>query len=165
MAALTIRAANPANARHHYQEQDSPLTLAEGLDEYYRVNGSRVSRPSTLPPESMTLFRNHDACHVIFGLDTTLEDEAVVDTRTLLSCDVGFSRYAEYLTSDKQAKAIFKEVGYFTVLIGTLRATPRLLRAVIEKFRMTKKWPWTPPENFFGRTLADLRREFHIRVF
>jgi len=164
MAALTIRAAHPANARHRYQDQDSPLTLAEGLDEYYRVNGERVSRPSTLPPESMALFRSHDTCHVIFGLDTTLEDEAVVDTRTLLSCDVGFARYAEYLTSDKQTKAIFKQVGYFTVLMGTLRAVPRLARALIEKFRMPKKWPWVPPQSFYGRTLADLRREYGIRV-
>ncbi len=164
MAALTIRAAGLAPARHRYQEQDSELTLAQGLDEYYRVNEGRVSRPSTLPPESMALFRSHDMCHVIFGLDTTLEDEAVVDTRTLLSCDVGFSRYAEYLTRDKQAKAIFRQVGYFTVLLGTLRAVPRLARALIEKFRMTKKWPWMPPESFKARTLADLRREYGIRV-
>lgn len=164
MAALTVRAAGQANGRHRYQEQNSPLTLAQALDEYYRVNESTVSRPSTLPPESMALFRSHDICHVIFGLDTTLEDEAVADTRTLLSCDVGFSRYAQYLTSDRQAKAIFKQTGYFTVLLGTLRAMPRLVRALAEKFRMTKSWPWTPPQSYMSRTLADLRREYGIRV-
>ncbi len=47
--------------------------------------------PSALAPESAALFRRHDICHVIFGLDTTIADEAMADTRTMLSCDVGFS--------------------------------------------------------------------------
>jgi hypothetical protein len=30
--------------------------------------------------------------------------------------------------------------------------------------RMTKRWPWAPPEAFQERTLAELREEFGIRV-
>src|SRR5258706_9375131 len=101
--------------RCRYQAQDSSQTLSEALTEYYAFNGDTVLPPSALPPESAALFRSHDICHVIFGLDTTLSDEAMADTRTLLSCDVGWSRYAKYLASDSQAKAIFKQVGYFTV--------------------------------------------------
>jgi hypothetical protein len=147
-----------------YQEQDSPLTLAQGLAEYYRVNGGRVLPPETLSPESAALFRSHDICHVIFGLDTTMEDEAMADTRTLLSCDVGFARYSGYLATNKEAQAAFKEAGYGTVLWGTLKALPRIARAIRESFRMTKSWPWVPPESFKERTLSDLRREYGIRV-
>ena len=163
MVALTIRPV-ALTRRLAYQEQDSQQTLAEGLAEYYRVNGARVAPPSSLPPESRALFTSHDICHVIFGLDTTLADEAMVDTRTMLSCDVGFARYAQYLTSNKEAQAIFKEMGYGTVLWATLLATPRLLRAVREAFRVTKKWPWLPPASYQTRTLSDLRREHGIRV-
>jgi hypothetical protein len=101
---------------------------------------------------------------VIFGLDTTLEDEAMADTRTLLSCDVGFKRYTGYLATNKETQAIFKEIGYGTVLWGTLKSLPRIARALRENFRMTKKWPWMPPENFMERRLADIRREYGIRV-
>src|SRR5438270_10363234 len=53
---------------------------------------------------SAELFRSHDVCHVIFGLDTTFADEALVDARTLLSCDAGVRKYARYLAlSDDQA--------------------------------------------------------------
>lgn len=91
-----------------YQDQDSTQTLREGLAEYYAANVGIVMRPDDLPPESVALFRSHDLCHVIFGLDTSLGDETLADTRTLLSCDVGARRYARYLTSDRTAKTLFK---------------------------------------------------------
>jgi hypothetical protein len=65
-----------------------------------------------LSEESAELFRSHDMCHVIFGRDTTFVDEAMVDARTLLSCDVGVRKYVRHLMTNPEAKAIFKEVGY-----------------------------------------------------
>ena len=165
MAVLALRTHEFPLARAlAYQEQDCSLTLAQGLAEYYRANGGRVLPPALLPPESAALFGSHDICHVIFGLDTTLEDEAMADTRTLLSCDVGFARYSSYLATNKHTQAIFKQIGYDTILWGTLKTLPRMARALREHFRMTKKWPWVPPESYQQRTLAELRREYGIRV-
>ena len=165
MAALAISAsALAATRRCAYQAQDSQQSLADGLAEYYAVNGTRVSPPPSLPRESRDLFRSHDICHVIFGLDTTLADEGMADVRTLLSCDVGWRRYARYMTSDPQAKAIFKELGYGRAILTTLRVLPRIVRAIGEVGRSRKRWPWTPPPEHFGRTLAELRREYGIRL-
>ena len=165
MAALSPALSVAAvRGRCRYQAQDSQQTLAEGLAEYYAVNGSRVAPPASLPPESQALFRNHDACHVIFGLDTTLADEGMADVRTLLSCDVGWRRYARYMTSDPQAKAIFKELGYARAAWTTIAIAPRLVRAIGEAWRMKKRWPWEAPVAYFDRTLSDLRREYGIRL-
>ena len=153
-----------AAPRCRYQAQDSDQTLAEGLAEYYAVNRGNIARPSDLPPESAALFRSHDMCHVIFGLDTTLADEAMADMRTLMSCDVGARRYVMYLAKDAQALAILKEIGFFAFVWGTVVAVPRALRAAVAAWKMPKRWPWVPPEEFQQRTLADLRREFGIRV-
>jgi hypothetical protein len=158
------RGSSNAGAQLAYRRQDSAQTLAQGLDEYYGANRGRVERPGDLPLESYALFRNHDICHVIFGLDTTLEDEAMADTRTLLSCDVGWRRYAGYLTQDRQAQAIFKSVGYLKSGWATILTVPRMCLAVRESWRMRKRWPWAPPESYQARTLCDLRREFGIRV-
>ena len=164
MRALVIRPYSvSALARHHYQDQNSQQTLAEGLEEYYRANEGIVARPETLSPQSATLFRSHDICHVIFGLDTTLGDETLADTRTFLSCDVGWKKYSNYI-NDPLAMAVFKELGIARAVWITLRSVPRILRAIIEAKRMAKKWPWVPPESFRSRTLADLRKEFAIRV-
>ena len=142
-----------------YQRQDSAITLAGGLEEYYAANRGRVVRPNDLPSESFALFRNHDICHVIFGLDTTLEDEAIADMRTLFSSDVGVRRYASYLAQDEQAQALFKELGYLRSTWVTVKAIPRICRAALEALRLTKRWPWDAPVSFQNRTLADLRRE------
>lgn len=147
-----------------YQRQESGQTLAEGLEEYYRANEGRVARPESLAPESAALFRSHDICHVIFGLNTAPDDEALADARTLLSCDVGLRRYVAYLASDRQAQAIFREFGYWRSVLATALAIPRLSRAVFEAFRMRKPWPWSPPPEYLGRSLCDLRREFGIRL-
>jgi len=156
-------AQNPER-RLRYQAQDSAQTLAEGLAEYYAANRGRVTRPADLPPESAALFRSHDMCHVIFGLSTTLADETLADTRTLFSCDVGWRRYARYLGADAQAKALFAEMGWLKGVGITLACLPRIARAGFEALRMTKRWPWEPPESFSRRTLAELRREHGIRV-
>jgi hypothetical protein len=155
----------PADRPLAYQRQDSGQTLAEALWEYYAANQGRVSPPGDLPPESFALFRNHDICHVVFGLDTSLRDEVLVDARTLLSCDVGFTRYAAYLAHDQQARALFRELGYVKGAWVTLLAVPRIVRAIWEALRMPRRWPWSPPESFQARRLDDLRHAFRIRVF
>ena len=147
-----------------YQEQNSPQTLAEGLEEYYAANAGIVTRPRDLPADSVALFTNHDIGHVIFGLTTSLEDEAMADTRILLSTDVGFVRYSRYITADQQAKTIFKQVGYPKVVLHTLKTLPRIARTAWEALRARKRWPWETPETYQTRTLAELRREFGIRV-
>jgi hypothetical protein len=164
MAALVIRPyADAAATRHRYQEQDSQQTLAEGLEEYYRANEGVVALPTTLARESAALFRSHDMCHVIFGLDTTLADETMADTRTLLSCDVGWRTYVSYY-KDPLAQAVFKELGLWRTIGVTLRTVPRIIRAIAQARRMSKKWPWRPPESYRTRTLAELRRKYGIRV-
>lgn len=147
-----------------YQEQDSPQTLSEALAEYYAANVGIVTRPADLSPESASLFRSHDYCHVIFGLGTTLGDETLADTRTLFSCDVGMQRYAAYLATDEQAKALFRELGYSRAIWATVLSLPRIFRAAVKSWRMPKRWPWSPPDAYLNRSLAELRREFGIHV-
>ena len=169
-----VRRRNAAVRRHSgadraatglaYMAQDSVQTLAEALDEYYQANSGKVLQPEYLSEESRMLFRNHDICHVIFGLDTKIDDEALADMRTLFSTDVGWRRYLSYLESDKAARAIFKGVGFGSLFVATVRAAPRILRAFLQALTAHKRWPWNPPDRFMIRSLNHLRREFHIKV-
>ena len=157
-------APNHGGAGLRYQQQASEQTLAEGLEEYYAANVGKVTRPRDLPAESVSLFLSHDICHVIFGLNTSLSDEALADVRTMLSSDVGLRRYAAYLTTDKQAQALFKELGYWRSVEVTLAAIPRICRAIAAGWRMKRRWPWSPPATYQDRSLAELRNEFGIRL-
>lgn len=162
MTVLALSSGQAAQLR--YQAQDSTQTLAEGLAEYYAHNGARVTPPASLPPESAALFRNHDVCHVVFGLDTTLADEALADTRTMLSCDVGWSAYLRYLSSDPLAKELMAELGFWRGLWATLAALPRIARALWEALFMRKRWPWAPPADHLDMPLGVLRARYGIKV-
>ena len=155
--------ASDRGPRFEYQHQDSALSLAAGLDEYYRGHPGLI-RPDTIAPESAALFRPHDICHVIFGLDTTMVDEAMADLRTVLSTDVGVRRYLRYLRTNKEAQQIFREVGYLRALVATVHALARFLRALAQALRSRRRWPWNPPEEHLSKPLGTLRAAYGIRV-
>jgi hypothetical protein len=153
-----------AEARPAYQTQESKQTLAEGLAEYHHVNMGTVFPAESLQPESAVFFRSHDLCHVLFGLGTSASDEAVVDTRIMVGSTVSSRAYVGSYKSIPELKQIFEKNGFWTLAAGSLRAVPRMLRALLEARRMPEKWPWVPPESYLTRTLEDLRREYKIRI-
>lgn len=155
--------AAPPKPPFRYQAQDAGMTLAEGLAEYYAVH-PQITRPDNLPPESAELFRHHDLCHVIFGLDITLPDEGMADIRTMLGTDVGPRRYMRYLLTNKEAMAIFEEIGWTKGLLSLIPLTPRILKALWRAPRQ-KRWPWNVPADYLDVPLKELRARHRIRVF
>jgi hypothetical protein len=61
-----------------------------------------------LTEDSARFFRSHDIAHVVFGLDTTLNDEALGDAWTLLGTDDGLQRYVSYLRTNPEAQQLMK---------------------------------------------------------
>ena len=62
-----------------FQDQSCDLTLEEGLEEYrayLQTNGKKqlIDKPGS------QIIRDHDATHVIFGLDTSIEQEYLLDS-------------------------------------------------------------------------------------
>lgn len=149
--------------KFRYQEQDCQLTLAQGLQEYYEGHPG-LFRPAQLSPESARFFRSHDAAHVVFGLDTTLDQEALADTWTMCASDVGFRRYIGYLRTNPEAKQLFKEVGWRKTLVLSLQVLPKMLAVWLHARKMRKKWPWEPGGELQDRPLAQIREEMNLRL-
>ena len=60
----------------NYQKESCELTLKEGIEEYrkyLRANNRHVLGENCSEDEKLTIL-GHDATHVIFGLDTSLEE-------------------------------------------------------------------------------------------
>ena len=68
-----------------YQQQDCSLTLREGVEEY-RAYLSAIGRQAMADKEDARLILEHDVTHVIFGMDTSLEQEAGLDTWLIFGC-------------------------------------------------------------------------------
>jgi hypothetical protein len=149
--------------RFRYQAQDCPLTLRQAADEY-RQGHPDALQEDRLSGESTALFRSHDICHVIFGLETTVSDEVLADFWTIFGTDIGLRRYLRYLRETPEAKERFRAIGYGRSVLWTIRAVPQVVEAWLRSRQMSKKWPWLVPDSFWMRPLGTWRREFNIRI-
>ena len=152
-----------STAAPKYLEEASKLTLGEGIAEYYQHNAAALFDPSELPDDIAELFRQHDAGHVIFGCDTSLRGETLIDTWTIFGTDLGFRGYLEY-SKYPQVNQIFADVGYWRIFIEFLRCLPDVIRVLIRSRRMAPRWPWQQYSSYLDRPLSEIRREFKIRV-
>ncbi|MEE9383091.1 MAG: hypothetical protein V3V08_06715 [Nannocystaceae bacterium] len=147
-----------------YQAQDSELTLREGIEEYFARNPGLTKVTPGDP--SAELFLPHDACHVLFGTNTSLVEEGMTDMWTLLGSDVGLRRYAgftKYL-AEIDPEGLSRKFGYLRMTAHFFFGVPAMLRATWRGWRMTKKWCWDDYEAQLGQTLGELRREHGIKV-
>lgn len=149
--------------RFQYQQQDCPLTLEQGLAEYYQGHPG-LFRPSELSEESARFFRSHDTAHVIFGLDTTLEQEGLADIWTMFGTNVGIRRYAGYLRTNPEAQKLFQELGWRKALRTSLEILPKFFAVLLRARKMTKKWPWEESDSFQNVPLAQIRSEMNLRL-
>lgn len=148
-------------AAHDFQHQDSALTLAEGLAEYYARNAG-LKRGEALAPAAQAFFRNHDACHVVFGCDTSLQQEAVVKLSSLFGTTAGFGVLRGYALYD--SLDIYRQLKLSDIL-ATIAAAPLIVpRTIARRLRQIRPWPWSAFDAFLDTPLTEIRDEFGIIV-
>ncbi len=152
----------PACRAPRYLDPESSQTLREALAEYYGCNPDLLD-PGGLAPEVAEAFRRHDAGHVVFGCDTSLRGESLIDTWTIFGTSAGLRGYLEYFRYP-QVNQIFADVGFSKLASSSLRALPDMLRVIVRSRRLRAKWPWDGYTDRLDRTLHELRREFNIRI-
>ncbi len=149
-------------AQLKYLEEGSTQSLREGIAEYYAHNSALLD-PSRLPGDAAELFRQHDAGHVIFGCDTSLRGETLIDTWTVFATTAGLRGYLKYFKYP-QVNQIFAETGYWRIVLEFVRCLRDVLRVLVRSRRISAKWPWQHYRRYLDRPLSDIRREFNIRV-
>lgn len=117
-----------------YASQASSQTLREGLAEYYEHNPALLD-PAQMDPQAARLFRQHDAAHVVFGCDTSLRGEALIDTWTIFGSTIG--------------------------LRGCLGD---VVRVIWRSQRLRQKWTWRGYDAQLDQPLAEIRERFGIRI-
>lgn len=145
-----------------YQRQDSAQTLRDGIAEYYAGNPDLLEL-SGMPADVERLFRQHDAAHVVFGCDTTIRGETLVDTWTIFGSSIGLRGYLTYLRLP-QVNQIFSKVGRGRIAFELLRCLPDVLRVVWRSLRLAQKWPWQDFESHLEEPLGRVRERWGIRV-
>jgi len=149
-----------------FQDRTQDMTLKEGI-ECYRNYLIQNNRKILSDETGSTLIRDHDATHVIFGLDTTLEEESMLDTWVLWGTQYKFSYLNQYRKLPQLqdfSKNLFKELG----INGFFKLFSSVLGNKITVFKRTrkmhKKWPFRFPEEYLEKSILDLRSEFGIDI-
>ena len=135
-----------------------------------RGRGVAVTGCDTHPSGAEELVRagadvsaGHDAGHVVFGCDTNLRGETLIDTWTVVATTAGLRGYLQYFKYP-QVNAIFAEVGYFRILIESCKVLPDVGRVFYRGFRQDRKWPWNDFRKYLDKSLFEIRSEFDIKV-
>jgi len=149
-----------------YQEQNCELTLSEGLECYYNSfpDSKEVFKDNH---ESGTLLRDHDSTHVIFGLDISIEQEAILDTWVLWGSKFKWKYLLGYSKLPQIAelqKGLLKEFGFmgFIRLYWKVGAIKR--KVIYRTFKMKKKWLFKMPDEYMSMKISELRKIHGIKV-
>ena len=149
-----------------FQDQNCNITLQEGLEIYYQsFNPNKpLIKDDTM---SGNLFRDHDCTHVIFGLNTSIDQEALLDIWVLFGSDFRFKDMTAYMRTP-QIKSLYDELYSKYGILGFLKIYIRNFKNMIRIFfrcrKMKKKWPLHCPTSFLNSTISDLRYEFGINI-
>ena len=113
------------------------------------------------------LILEHDATHVIFGMDTSLEQEAGLDTWLLFGCQFNW-RYLRGYAQLPEIKALYGALmaeGGWRLLARLYWKCLGLKWRIFRRTRhMSKKWPFEFPEEWLDRSIVDLRAQHGITV-
>lgn len=144
-----------------YMDPKATMTLREGLEEYYDIPG--LFRPEEMEGEMGELFGFHDTCHVIFGCDTSIHGEALVDTWSIFGTTVTLKTYQKYLEFSG-TQSLFKNMTFEQMLEALSETATQTPKAFWRATHMTHKWPFRDHEQYMDRPLDELRAEFGIEV-
>lgn len=144
-----------------YKRPDTTITLADGLREYYASRDHLVTGRG-ISEAAQEFFRCHDVAHVVFGCSTDLPDEGVVKMWSFFGTTAGLGLLAAYRLPE--AREIYETLGWGLV-VSTAVLMLRLVPVTIWRcFRMVKRWPWSQFDRYLDVPLAEIRREFGIRL-
>ena len=141
------------------QEEDCYLTLREGIAEYHTYLKA-IGRKAMFDHAGSRLILEHDATHVIFGMDTSLEQEAGLDTWLIFGCQYQWRYlrgYAQLPEIKALYKALTKDGGWFLLIKLYWKCLGLKWRIIRRTRRMTHKWPFQFPEEWLEHPVAALR--------
>lgn len=149
-----------------YQDQHCEMSLREGVEEYHAYLQA-IGRKRMVDRAGSRLILEHDVTHVIFGMDTSLEQEAGLDTWLIFGCQYQWRYlrgYAQLPEIKALYKALTKDGGWFLLLKLYWKCLGLKWRIIRRTRRMTRKWPFQFPEEWLDHSIAALRDHHGIRV-
>ena len=111
----------------------------------------------------------HDITHVVFGLNTKLEEEHLLDSWALWGCTIKWKTMYEYIKHPaikEITREIYKDLGTWGIVKKIIAMIPLKLLVVFRALRMKKKWNYHEiTEKQLNSKISDIRKEYNINVY
>ena len=149
-----------------FQNQECSLTLREGVEHYrayLKKNGKKVLDDQE---DSLTIL-SHDATHVIYGLDTSLEEEQMLNFWPLFGTIYTWKEIMAYNGREEVSdftKDLLKELGVINMVMLTIRSIVPFFQVLRNLRLKKKKWSFVPPNELMDRSVSSLREEYGIKI-
>ncbi len=138
----------------------SDLTLEKALLTFRHEHGLE-GKYQDLSADAQAHYERHDIIHVLFGLDTSMRQEAQADGWTLLASDISWNDIRTFMRLPEE-KELITELGWWSITKTFVRALPDYLGMAWRARRMRKKWRWSDNAQYRNARVADIREEFGI---
>ncbi|WP_432200816.1 hypothetical protein ACRAQ7_00650 [Erythrobacter sp. W53] len=136
------------------------LSLEEAL-ELFRADNDLSAKYRDMRSEAQQHFERHDIVHVLFGLDTTMREEAQADAWTLLGTDVSWRDIADFAALPEE-KELVGDIGWWPITKAYFRGLPDYARIAWRSRKLRKKWSWADYAPYLSLRVSLIRREFGI---
>ena len=149
-----------------FQNQECSLTLREGVEHYrayLKKNGKKVLDDQ----EGSLTILSHDATHVIYGLDTSLEEEMMLNHWVLFGATYTWKEIMAYNGVEEVQefnKDLFKELGVMNFLGLGIRSVVSFFQVLRNLRLKKKKWPFIFPKELMDRSVSSLREDYGIKI-
>lgn len=145
----------------NYKKNNTTQTLREGIKELRDFEGDTGDVALQVGNEMQTVLKAHDSVHVVFGCDTSMDDEALAHFVMIFNTDVKIADM-KAVAKDKDHRRIVGTHSKTAILKVLLGAGSDLVRVLMLKKRMSRKWSWWKYEQYLDKPISEIRSEFGI---
>ncbi|MEM6477355.1 MAG: hypothetical protein AAF687_14465 [Pseudomonadota bacterium] len=139
----------------------SNLTLLQAL-EAFRKEHDLEEKYLDMRTEAQEHFERHDIVHVLFGLDTSIRQEAQADSWTIFGTDISLKHIMDFFGLPEE-KELIKEIGWWAITKAYFQGIPDGLRIAWRARKLRKKWRWSDNAKYRSARVEDIRSEFGIQ--
>jgi len=141
---------------------EESITLQQGFESFRKKNLKYFSK-HTMSKEGEQFIKCHDIAHVVFGCDTTLYGEGVVKIWTTFGTTLSFWKVIKGY-NDASAFHLAKKFSIRHVMKNIFHFLSVIPKTIFRAKKMTKPWPFLEYREYLNTPVADIRKEFNIRV-
>lgn len=147
---------------NEYSSAETSLTLGEAIQKL-RAAAADNDMTDRMSPELSAAFEQHDAVHILFDLDTSIQDEIAAHIWMIFATTAKISEMHRAV-ADREHQSVVAGIGHLKLIGIWFTLVPRLIGIIGKSRRMSKRLVVEELATLKQQPIAKIRREHGIVV-